>query len=66
VITENVPADALALARGRQVNKLGWAKARRRELAAGKKTQKPPKRRSSSSPSRRKSAGRAKSRGRRR
>jgi bifunctional UDP-N-acetylglucosamine pyrophosphorylase / glucosamine-1-phosphate N-acetyltransferase len=47
VITENVPADALALARGRQVNKLGWAKARRRELAAGKKSKKPSKRRSS-------------------
>jgi bifunctional UDP-N-acetylglucosamine pyrophosphorylase/glucosamine-1-phosphate N-acetyltransferase len=37
VITENVPADALALARGRQVNKLGWAKARRKALAAAKK-----------------------------
>jgi bifunctional UDP-N-acetylglucosamine pyrophosphorylase/glucosamine-1-phosphate N-acetyltransferase len=37
VITENVPADALALARGRQVNKPGWAKARRRALAAAKK-----------------------------
>jgi bifunctional UDP-N-acetylglucosamine pyrophosphorylase/glucosamine-1-phosphate N-acetyltransferase len=36
VITENVPPDALALARGRQVNKPGWAKARRRELAAAK------------------------------
>ncbi len=33
VITENVPAEALALARGRQVNKPGWARARRRELA---------------------------------
>jgi bifunctional UDP-N-acetylglucosamine pyrophosphorylase/glucosamine-1-phosphate N-acetyltransferase len=32
VITENVPADALAIGRGRQVNKLGWAKARRAEL----------------------------------
>ncbi len=50
VITENVPADALALARGRQVNKLGWAKARRRELAAAnrpKKSRKPSKSRSS-------------------
>ncbi len=28
-ITENVPDDALAVARGRQVNKEGWAKARR-------------------------------------
>jgi bifunctional UDP-N-acetylglucosamine pyrophosphorylase/glucosamine-1-phosphate N-acetyltransferase len=36
VITENVPADALALARGRQVNKPGWAAARRRALAASK------------------------------
>ena len=40
VITKNVPADALGLARGQQVNKLGWAAARRRELAAGAK---PPK-----------------------
>ncbi len=34
VVTDNVPADALAVARGRQVNKPGWARARRRELAA--------------------------------
>jgi bifunctional UDP-N-acetylglucosamine pyrophosphorylase/glucosamine-1-phosphate N-acetyltransferase len=33
VITNNVPPDALGLARGKQVNKLGWAVARRRELA---------------------------------
>jgi bifunctional UDP-N-acetylglucosamine pyrophosphorylase/glucosamine-1-phosphate N-acetyltransferase len=32
-LTENVPADALAIARGRQSNKPGWAAARRRELA---------------------------------
>ena len=37
VITENVPADALGLARGRQMNKLGWAAARRREIAVAKK-----------------------------
>jgi bifunctional UDP-N-acetylglucosamine pyrophosphorylase/glucosamine-1-phosphate N-acetyltransferase len=37
VITENVPADALGVARGRQVNKPGWAAARRRELAAAAK-----------------------------
>jgi bifunctional UDP-N-acetylglucosamine pyrophosphorylase / glucosamine-1-phosphate N-acetyltransferase len=37
IITENVPADALGLARGRQVNKPGWAAARRRELAAAAK-----------------------------
>ncbi len=47
VITENVPPDALAIARGRQINKLGWAKARRRELAAAKKPAKRSKRRSS-------------------
>ncbi len=33
-ITENVPADALGVARGRQTNKLGWAAARRREMRA--------------------------------
>jgi bifunctional UDP-N-acetylglucosamine pyrophosphorylase/glucosamine-1-phosphate N-acetyltransferase len=31
-ITENVPADALAIARGRQENKPGWAAARRRAM----------------------------------
>jgi len=34
VITKNVPSDALGLARGKQVNKLGWAAGRRRQLAA--------------------------------
>jgi len=33
VITENVPPNALGVARGRQVNKLGWAAKRRREMA---------------------------------
>lgn len=33
-ITENVPADGLGIARGRQVNKPGWASKKRRELAA--------------------------------
>jgi bifunctional UDP-N-acetylglucosamine pyrophosphorylase / glucosamine-1-phosphate N-acetyltransferase len=32
-ITENVPADGLGIARGRQVNKAGWASKKRRELA---------------------------------
>ena len=32
-ITENVPADGLGIARGRQVNKPGWAGKKRRELA---------------------------------
>jgi bifunctional UDP-N-acetylglucosamine pyrophosphorylase / glucosamine-1-phosphate N-acetyltransferase len=33
VVTENVPADALAIARGKQVNKPGWARKRRRLMA---------------------------------
>jgi bifunctional UDP-N-acetylglucosamine pyrophosphorylase/glucosamine-1-phosphate N-acetyltransferase len=33
-ITENVPADSLGIARGRQVNKPRWASRKRRELAA--------------------------------
>jgi bifunctional UDP-N-acetylglucosamine pyrophosphorylase/glucosamine-1-phosphate N-acetyltransferase len=40
VITENVPVDALALARGRQVNMAGWASSRRREIAAAAKATK--------------------------
>jgi len=42
-ITDNVPADALGIARGKQVNKPGWASNKRRELAAsqgGKKSSK--------------------------
>jgi len=35
-ITENVPPDALAIARGRQVNKTGWARTRRQKLVAAK------------------------------
>jgi bifunctional UDP-N-acetylglucosamine pyrophosphorylase/glucosamine-1-phosphate N-acetyltransferase len=35
-ITENVPAGALAIARGRQVNKKGWASKKRRELTGEK------------------------------
>ena len=33
-VTENVPPNGLAIARGRQVNKPGWASRKRRELAA--------------------------------
>jgi bifunctional UDP-N-acetylglucosamine pyrophosphorylase/glucosamine-1-phosphate N-acetyltransferase len=33
-ITENVPAEGLGIARGRQMNKLGWASKKRRELAS--------------------------------
>src|ERR1700675_1499051 len=36
-ITDNVPAEGLAIARGRQVNKPGWASRKRRELAAAEK-----------------------------
>ena len=36
-ITQNVPADALGIARGRQVNKVKWASKKRRELAAAEK-----------------------------
>ena len=41
VITKNVPPDALGVARGQQVNKLGWAAGRRRQLAAAGKPVKP-------------------------
>jgi bifunctional UDP-N-acetylglucosamine pyrophosphorylase / glucosamine-1-phosphate N-acetyltransferase len=44
-ITENVPADALGIARGRQTNKPGWASRKRRELAAAEKPKKSKKRR---------------------
>jgi bifunctional UDP-N-acetylglucosamine pyrophosphorylase/glucosamine-1-phosphate N-acetyltransferase len=48
-ITDNVPSEALAIARGRQVNKPGWAAARRREMAAAAKhkPQRKPKRKAS-------------------
>ena len=61
VITENVPADALGIARGRQANKPGWAAARRKEIqrAAKSKPSKPARR---SSPRAAKSRSRAKSR----
>jgi bifunctional UDP-N-acetylglucosamine pyrophosphorylase/glucosamine-1-phosphate N-acetyltransferase len=51
-ITENVPTDALGIARGRQVNKPGWARARRRELAAAAKPRKKPKSRRKGKPRR--------------
>src|SRR5258707_8163473 len=44
-VTDHVPADALAIARGRQVNKPGWASRKRRELAAAEKPKKKPARR---------------------
>ena len=42
-ITDNVPADALGIARGKQVNKPGWARKKRREMAAGESGKKPSK-----------------------
>jgi bifunctional UDP-N-acetylglucosamine pyrophosphorylase/glucosamine-1-phosphate N-acetyltransferase len=39
-ITENVPSDGLAIARGRQVNKPGWAAKKRRESTATEKPKK--------------------------
>jgi bifunctional UDP-N-acetylglucosamine pyrophosphorylase/glucosamine-1-phosphate N-acetyltransferase len=44
-ITEHVPADGLGIARGRQVNKPGWAAKKRRELAATEKPKKASSRR---------------------
>jgi len=44
-ITDNVPSGGLAIARGRQVNKPGWAAKKRRELAASEKPKKPSRRR---------------------
>jgi bifunctional UDP-N-acetylglucosamine pyrophosphorylase/glucosamine-1-phosphate N-acetyltransferase len=62
-ITENVPSNALALARGRQVNKPGWAAARRKELARTAKSKPRRRARKSSRPS--KSRRRVKSKSRR-
>jgi bifunctional UDP-N-acetylglucosamine pyrophosphorylase/glucosamine-1-phosphate N-acetyltransferase len=44
-ITDNVPKDALGIARGRQSTKPGWAAARRRELRAAKPPKKSSRRR---------------------
>ena len=43
VVTRNVPADALAIARGEQVIKPGWAKRLRQLKGLGKKKAKTPK-----------------------
>jgi bifunctional UDP-N-acetylglucosamine pyrophosphorylase/glucosamine-1-phosphate N-acetyltransferase len=61
-ITENVPADALALARGRQVNKPGWAAARRKELARTTKAKPRKGTRKSSRRGKRRSRAKSKSR----
>jgi bifunctional UDP-N-acetylglucosamine pyrophosphorylase/glucosamine-1-phosphate N-acetyltransferase len=58
-ITENIPADALGIGRGRQANKPRWAAKKRRELAAAGKPHK-----SSASRKKPKSRRRARKRGR--
>jgi len=40
VVTKNVPADALAIGRGEQIIKEGWAKRLREVKALGKKMSK--------------------------
>lgn len=59
-ITENVPSDALAIARGRQANKPGWASKKRRELAAAEnsKRAKRPSRKTRARPRARRAAKR--------
>lgn len=46
-LTENVPAEALAIARGRQANKPGWAAKRRAEIKRAKETKDRSRRRTS-------------------
>jgi bifunctional UDP-N-acetylglucosamine pyrophosphorylase/glucosamine-1-phosphate N-acetyltransferase len=57
-ITENVPAEALGIARGRQVNKQGWASKKRRELAATAGGSKKPSKKASGAKSAKKKARR--------
>jgi bifunctional UDP-N-acetylglucosamine pyrophosphorylase/glucosamine-1-phosphate N-acetyltransferase len=49
-ITENVPSDGLGIARGRQLNKPGWASKKRRELAASAAPQKPARKKTRRAP----------------
>jgi len=51
-LTENVPPDALGIARGRQANKPGWAAKKRRDLAAAEKPKKTARPRKKSKPRR--------------
>jgi bifunctional UDP-N-acetylglucosamine pyrophosphorylase / glucosamine-1-phosphate N-acetyltransferase len=51
-ITENVPPDALGIARGRQANKSGWASKKRRDLAAAEKPKKTARSKKKSKPRR--------------
>jgi bifunctional UDP-N-acetylglucosamine pyrophosphorylase/glucosamine-1-phosphate N-acetyltransferase len=63
-ITENVPAEALGIARGRQTNKPGWASKKRRELAAENNNSKKPTKPKGAAKAR-KSARKSKSKSRR-
>jgi bifunctional UDP-N-acetylglucosamine pyrophosphorylase/glucosamine-1-phosphate N-acetyltransferase len=51
-LTENVPPDALGIARGRQANKSGWAAKKRRDFAAAEKPKKTARSRKKSKPRR--------------
>jgi bifunctional UDP-N-acetylglucosamine pyrophosphorylase/glucosamine-1-phosphate N-acetyltransferase len=62
-ITHNIPPDALAIARGRQVNKPGWAASRRRQMAATKREGQPKRKASASGRSRTRSRSARLSRG---
>jgi bifunctional UDP-N-acetylglucosamine pyrophosphorylase / glucosamine-1-phosphate N-acetyltransferase len=53
IITENVPANGLGIARGRQMNKVGWASKKRRELASASDPKKVVRRKSRRTPKRR-------------
>jgi len=57
-ITEDVPANALGIARGRQTTKPGWAAARRRQLAAAANPRKKKQPRKSKAPKAKKKAKR--------
>src|SRR5439155_26638004 len=59
-ITENVPPNALGLARSRQTTKPGWAAKKLREMAASNHGKKSPKKRSTSKKSRRRGKSRRK------
>jgi bifunctional UDP-N-acetylglucosamine pyrophosphorylase/glucosamine-1-phosphate N-acetyltransferase len=61
-ITDNVPAEALGIARGRQTNKPGWASKKRRELAAAHDNAKKPAKRKRASKPRKSNTSKRKSR----
>ena len=56
MITDNVPPDALAIARGRQANKPGWARQRRLALKKAAKPKKASRSKPRSKPSAKRTA----------